>query len=339
MNSYKLNTNRKIENYKQNFNKKMNNKIKSARNRKLRILDEIEAKDYLIHKNNSKIKKIKADSIKQLIYTNQPVPKKWKTKKNYSAQIYELFSRNPKFLHYIGSFNTYTDSKFSHEEKEKEKDNNSKKNENNKEILKDGRNLLSNKMRNKINKLSLTPIKEKPSYSKGIKLSITSPNKNIYNNKKPNTMKTKEIINILDELNIEYPIKEKLNELFPKEEIEKINNTQRNYHPIIPRRKMKQIFKDNIYVNLISAYKDKKIQKGKKLYDNKFEKNINLAKLKKEMIKNPLALKSLERINFYGPQYSYCSQCGIKNIDFYKKLSLKQLNSITNEIRKFRNLK
>ena len=111
MNSYELNTNRKIENYKQSFDKKMSNKIKSARNRKLRILDEIEAKDYLIYKNNSKIKKIKADSIKQLIYTNQPVPKKWKTKKNYPAQIYELFSRNPKFLHYIGSFNTYTDSK------------------------------------------------------------------------------------------------------------------------------------------------------------------------------------------------------------------------------------
>ena len=76
----------------------MNNKFKSVRKKKLRIFDEIEAKDYLIYKNNSQIKKIKADSIKQLIYTNHPVPKKWRSKKNYQNQVYEIFSRNPNFL-------------------------------------------------------------------------------------------------------------------------------------------------------------------------------------------------------------------------------------------------
>ena len=338
MNSYELNTNRKIENYKQIFDKKMNNKIKSARKKKLRIFDEIEAKDYLIYKNNSQIKKIKADSIKQLIYTNQPVPKKWRSKKNYQNQVYEIFSRNPIFLQYLGNFNTYTASKFSQEEKEKEKDNNSSKDDKRKENLKERKDLLSKKMSNKIKKLNLSTIKENKVYSNVIKYSNTSPNKNKYINKKHNSMKTKEVLNILDELNIEYPIKDKLKELFPKEEMEKINHTQRNYHPIIARRKAKQIFKDNIFISIISSYKDKKILKGKKLCENKFGRNISFSKLKREMIKNPFALKNLERINFYGPQYSYCSQCGIKNIDFYNKLSLKQLNSITNEIRKYRNL-
>ena len=60
--------------------------------------------------------------------------------------------------------------------------------------------------------------------------------------------------------------------------------------------------------------------------------------MKKQIIKNPFIYKKLERINFYGPYYSYCSQCGIKNIDFYQKLPMGQLNSITNEIRKHRNL-
>ena len=314
----------------------MNNKFKSVRKKKLRIFDEIEAKDYFIYKNNSQIKKIKADSIKQLIYTNQPVPKKWRCKKNYQNQVYEIFSRNPKFLQYLGNFNTFTVAKFSQEEKEK--DNNSSRDYKKKESQKFNKDLLSKKMSGKIKKLNLSTVKENKVYSNAIKYSNTSPNKNKYINKNHNSMKTKEIINILDELNTEYPIKDKLKELFPEEEIEKINRTQRNYHPIISRRKAKQIFKDNIFISIISSYKDKKIPKGKKLCENKFERNKSFSKMKREMIKNPVALKNLERINFYGPQYSYCSQCGIKNIDFYNRLSLKQLNSITNEIKKYRNL-
>jgi hypothetical protein len=96
--------------------------------------------------------------------------------------------------------------------------------------------------------------------------------------------------------------------------------------------------KNNICLNLISTYKRNQSLNVKKRKKIKFNTDINLIELKKKKIKNPLVLKSLERINFFGPYYSYCSECGAKNIDFYQKLPLKQLNNITNEIRKYRNL-
>ena len=54
------------------------------------------------------------------------------------------------------------------------------------------------------------------------------------------------------------------------------------------------------------------------------------------MIKSPIAYKHLERINFYGPYYSYCPSCGYRNLKFYKKLNLNQLIKFTNIIKKYR---
>lgn len=338
MNTNKLRINSDISKNPKTLEIQKKHRIKSAKKRKLRIFDEIEEKDILIKKYNSKIKTIKSDSIKELIYTNQNIPKNWRRKPNYKDEIYDLFKKNPKFLLYLGNgYNTYTETRSPKEEKEIQNNNSQAKN-NNKENQNDNKNLLSERMKNKIQKLSLSPIAENPMNKKEIQYTNTMPNKNQIIKKKNNSMKPKEILNILDEFQNVYPIKEKLNDLFPKEEIEKINNTQRISHPIINKRIKKQMFKNNICFNLIYTYKDKKSHVEKKVNKNKFPKNTNILKLKKEMIKNPLVLKKLERINFYGPHYSYCSECGNKNIDFYQKLPIKQLNSITNEIRKYRNL-
>ena len=338
MNSYES---RMINNYAtktNNIDKTKFNRIKSSKKRKLRIFDEIEAKDDFIKNCNTKIKKIKTESIEELIYLNKRIPHNWQNKENYQNQIYELFAKNPKFLLYLGKgSNLQTELKLSSGQNHDEY-NNTSTNDKNKNKPNDSFDLLSKKMKNKIKKLTLSPITERQNYNKEIKYSNTMPNKKKYFNKKDDSLKTKEIINILDELGTEYPIKDKINDLFEKEEIEKINNTCKNYHPVIDDRKRRQVFKNNICLNLISSYKDKKVKKERKTYDNKFDKKINLTKLKREMIKNPFVLKSLERINFYGPRYSYCSLCGKNNIDFYQKLSIKQLNSITNEIRKYRNL-
>ena len=328
-------------NSKEKLNKM--NKAKSAKKRNLRIFDEIELKDIDIKKKISKIKQIKTDSIRQLIYTNQIIPKVWQNQKNYKNYIHEIFSKYPDFLLYIGKSNT--ERKIPNFLKNKKKEN-YKSDSLTKDKINESKNddskLLSQRMENKINKLTLSPIPENVIKKREIKQYLnTTPNPKHYILPKENYIKTKEVINILEELDVNYPIKEKLKDLYTNEEIEKVNKIKRSSPPIIDRRRRKQVFRNNICLNLISANNHnsiKKIKKEKKFTEKKIDINMKLIDLNKKRIKNPLIIKNLERINFYGPYYSYCSQCGVKNIDFYQKLSFNELNKITNEIRKYRNL-
>ena len=314
------------------------NKIKSVRKKKLRIFDEIEEKDILMKNNNLEIKRIKTDSIKQLIYTYQKVPKIWQYQKNYQNQVYEIFSKDPKFLQYIGSANN-ANIRRQYEYQEKENNNINNTNIKSNESRNDNIVGLSKTMKKKIKNLNLSPISENFNGQKETpKIMNTTPNVRSYFHKKDKTKKIKEIINILDELNVKYPIKDKIYDLYPNEEIEKINKTERRNIPTIDRRKRKQVLKNNICLNLITTYKHNKSLNVKKRKKNNFDTEINLSEMKKQKIKNPLVLKNLERINFFGPYYSYCSQCGERNIDFYQKLTLRQLNSITNEIKKYKNI-
>ena len=315
------------------------NKIKSAHKKKLRIFDEIESKDILMKKNNLEIKRIKTDSIKQLIYTYQKVPKIWQNQKNYQNQVYEIFSKSPKFLQYLGNAsNTNTHRQYYNQEKENNNISNSNTNINSNESRNDNIDFLSKKMKKKIQNLNLSPVSENFSHQKEIpKIMNTTPNVRSYFHKKDETKKIKEIINIFDELSIKYPIKDKIYDLYPNQEIEKINKTERRNIPTIERRKRKQVLKNNIYLNINTTNTHNKNANAKKRKKYTIYTETNLTELKNQ-IKNPLVLKNLERINFFGPYYSYCSQCGARNIDFYQKLTLRQLNNITNEIKKYRNI-
>ena len=315
------------------------NKIKSAHKKRLRIFDEIESKDILMKKNNLEIKRIKTDSIKQLIYTYQKVPKIWQNQKNYQNQVYEIFSKSPKFLQYLGSASNYnTHRQYYNQEKENNNISNSNTNINSNESRNDNIDFLSKKMKKKIQNLNLSPVSENFSHQKEIpKIMNTTPNVRSYFHKKDETKKIKEIINIFDELSIKYPIKDKIYDLYPNQEIEKINKTERRNIPTIERRKRKQVLKNNIYLNINTTNTHNKNANAKKRKKYNIDTETNLTELKNQ-IKNPLVLKNLERINFFGPYYSYCSQCGARNIDFYQKLTLRQLNNITNEIKKYRNI-
>ena len=335
---YELKINNFFSNTLNNKDKESDNKMNSSHKRQSRKYDEIEAKDILIKQNISQIKKIKMESVKELIYTNKKVPKNWQNQKNYRNQIFEMFSKNPKFLHYLGSaYNTFTETKISQQQKE----NDSPTNKNNSENKNDNLNSSIKKVKIKMKKLNLSPIPEKPkSKNNFTKYMNTTPNPKNFTHKKKNYMKPREIINILDELGISYPIKDKINDLYSKEEIEKLTPINRYNKPVLDRMRRKQIFKNNICLNLFSNknHKRENQEKRAKTCENKYDNTINITEMKKQIIKNPFIYKKLERINFYGPYYSYCSQCGIKNIDFYQKLPMGQLNSITNEIRKHRNL-
>ena len=83
------------------------------------------------------------------------------------------------------------------------------------------------------------------------------------------------------------------------------------------------------------------LEKKKKEYNNKIQNNNylfldsdNEAFNKKIDINNPLVLKSLEGINFYGPYYSYCPPCGNKNLEFYNNLEHHQCMQIIKLIKK-----
>ena len=325
------------------------NKYKSNQSKDIykRIYDEIELKQNLIQQNTKKIKQIKIDSIKQLIYANQNVPKNWKSKPDYPIQVLEIFSKDSKFLNYLGTgVNTTRPQAISKSTYNLTSNNYFKENNKNNEES-------SNKnIKNK--KLKLTFMKENSPINNLKKYCCTTPtrkkfNKNNLTNEK--IMNDKEILNILDELQMNYPIKEKLYELYPEEEIDKIqlknemlknkaNKSFKENFPVINSLKTKNILKNNIYVNLLSSdeneknNEDIKDERDSKKYLNDYD--INILKMRKEMIKSPVATRHLERINYFGPYYSYCPSCGIKNLDFYKKLPLNRLIKLTNIVKKYR---
>ena len=325
------------------------NKYKSNQSKDIykRIYDEIELKQNLIQKNTKKIKQIKIDSIKQLIYANKNVPKNWKSKPDYPIQVLEIFSKDSKFLNYLGTgVNTTRPQAISKSTYNLTSNNYFKENNKNNEE--------SSSKNPKNQKLKLTFMKENSGINNLKKYCYTTPtrkkfNKNNLTNEK--MMNDKEILNILDELQMNYPIKEKLYELYPEEEIDKIqlkNEMLKNKEskafkgkfPVINSLKTKNILKNNIYVNLLSSdeneknNEDIKDERDSKKYLNDYD--INILKMRKEMIKSPVATRHLERINYFGPYYSYCPSCGIKNLNFYKKLPLNRLIKLTNIVKKYR---
>ena len=336
INKYNFHSSQKSNKYKINQSKDIYKKI----------YDEIELKENLIQKNTKKINQIKIDSIKQLIYANKNIPKNWKSKPDYPIQVLEIFSKDSKFLNYLGSgVNTTRPQAISKSTYNLTSNNYFKENNKNNEES-------SNKnIKNK--KLKLTFMKENsPNNLK--KYCCTTPtrkrfNKNNLTNGK--MMNDKEILNILDELQMNYPIKEKLYELYPEEEIDKIqlknemlknkaNKSFKENFPVINSLKTKNILKNNIYVNLFSSgeneknNEDVKEERNSKKFLNDYD--INIIKMKKEIIKSPVANRHLERINYFGPYYSYCPSCGIKNLDFYKKLPLNRLIKLTNIVKQYR---
>ena len=329
---------------KQKSNK---NKINQSKDIYKKIYDEIELKQNLIQQNTKKIKQIKIDSIKQLIYANKNIPKNWKSKPDYPIQVLEIFSKDSKFLNYLGTgVNTTRPQAISKSTYNLTSNNYFKENNKNNEES------SSKNIKNK--KLKLAFMKENSRINNLKKYCCTTPtrkkyNKNNLTNEK--MMNDKEILNILDELQMNYPIKEKLYELYPEEEIDKIqlknevlknkeNKAFKGKFPVINSLKTKNILKNNIYVNLLSYdeneknNEDIKDERDSKKYLNDYD--INILKMKKEMIKSSVATRHLERINYFGPYYSYCPSCGIKNLDFYKKLPLNRLIKLTNIVKKYR---
>ena len=319
-------------------NENKNNKIKHlAEKIKIKSLtDEIETKDTKIKEINKKLKEIKSNSLKEFVYANRMIPECWKNKLTYQSQVLELFANDRNFLSYVGNvggtendnlnkINTKT-SKIKFRLKNIEKPmffkSESKIDINN--IIGDNykKNLPSNKSRN----YSFGNIKNKLKHYKN------------------NTLDEKQLTNIIIELHNNYPIKDKLKELFSEKLIKSINlknrtmdiNDNNNKQSKFKPEKRRNIFRENIFVNLISTKSKHPRRVQSAFKNNGYKKDGHLMIKNKYNIENEDVMNQLESINFFGPYYSYCPPCGNRNIDFYKNLDKKKLIQIVQQIKKKR---
>ena len=192
---------------------------------------------------------------------------------------------------------------------------------------------------------------------------------------KKETMNEKDIVNLLEEFKIAYPIK------LPKEEEEQIEKIQEkenkmnktnllfsqtfNYNQLLQKNikynafdnfhkiriKRQRAFRQNIFNNLIPP---KQVIEGDSTAKNNINNIQSYKKLrtinrttsflnsdfesfyKKVKINNPIIQKNLENINFYGPFYSYCPPCLNRNLEFYNNLEENHCLKLIQYIRKIR---
>jgi hypothetical protein len=215
--------------------------------RKSNLYDEIELKNIKIKDSFHKLRDIKANSLKDFVYSNRQIPDHWKNKLDYQNQVLELFAKDENFLLYVGNVP---------DEVENIEPNKSKQKIDKKRVLlrNNGHDGWQNKTEN--NTLNNESIK------RNISLRIKSfSSKNIKNKLKRIKNKSlgeKEIINIFDELHNNFPIKEKLVDLFPEKAIKSIGlensvigNKLKRFYPEMKPEKRRNIFRQNIFVNLI----------------------------------------------------------------------------------------
>ncbi len=170
----------------------------------------------------------------------------------------------------------------------------------------------------------------------------------------------KEILDIMEEYKTAYPIREKLKDIYPEKFLDEFNKMRIKQSAEVAKGKLlypmkiKHIrrgdkYRNNIYNNILpSTYSrpktsrfsltKKRMQKSEKnegMFLNSHNEKIN----RKEYIKNPLVKKHLETINFFGPYFSYCPPCAIRNLEFYKNMEQNMCVRIIQEIKKKKGIK
>ena len=306
--------------------------------------DDIQQKDYTIKNIKKNLNRVKSATIKECVYTNNKIPIQWKKKKEYENKVLNLFSQDEKFLLYVGkignikNYNRITNNNDLLETKStlfntsnsnsnlfSNKSNILDNNENNKKLKS-----ISNEL-NTINQLKLSQYEEKEKLKGNYNII-----RNKYKNKKKgrnNFYSEKEILNILEDYNNAFPIKEKMDDIIikpNKENLSKTLNDNFNNFEKMKKNERQEFFRQNIFnkfipINLRAQSSNIKKSKNKiKIENKKLSPFLNSTLVdfeKKIEIKNPIVKKYLESINFYGPYYSHCPPCGNKNLEYYKKMN------------------
>ena len=271
--------------------------------------DEIEKRNIKLRKTQSQLYQIKENSIKDIIYSHKTVPISWKSKFNYKDQVMNLIANDDNFLVYLGNIGGNPNIA--------------------KSISSYANNIKSENYEN-LKKKNKNKIK-------------------LFRNK---SMDSRELDIYLTKLGKNYPIKGKLKDLFSetvlmsldstnKINLKKNNNNKLLSFKYITTEKKKNDINKNIYVQL-TTNKTRNSDKSKvrraqsaitKNYNKKYldKENYNRRKL---YIKDRYAMNQIESINFYGPYFSYCPECGPRNLDFYKNIDTNTLIEIVGQIKK-----
>ena len=350
--------------------------------------DDIESKDINIKKKNRQLKKIKNDSLKEFVFTNVQIPDKWRTKLDYQNSVLKMLAKDTDFLSYVGrganisKNDTSTTKMFT---RDNYGVNTLRKNRGMSTCYSQAfPQIDGSKIFREEKKIDFTQKRFK-SIEDEDDLDIREVDNNISNinsvtkisfpkgKNKKEVMNEKDVINLLEEFKLAYPIK------LPKEEEEqfekmqekdnKINknnllfsqtfnynqllqknikyNALDNFHKI--RIKRQRAFRQNIFNNLIPPKKtieDEQSTKNKNIFSYNKIRTISRSTsflnsdydsfYRRIKINNPMILRNLENINFYGPFYSYCPPCLNRNLEFYNNLEQNHCLKLIHYIRKIR---
>ncbi len=188
-------------------------KILDFKNLNIGFYDILAKNDNSIKKNRAILKKVKDSAMKEFIYTNKEIPESWRHKSNYGDEMLKIMVKDKNMLKYMGTGQTGEIN-----------------NKNNIFITRnDNEQALPNIKKSfdkndKIDELSKTPkkIDEEKNPENIIteehvnELSASKESKTKIRTKPKNEYMDKEINDILEDFKINYPIKNKLQELYDK---------------------------------------------------------------------------------------------------------------------------
>ena len=340
--------------------KKLKNSNKILSKTEMGFYDAVEQKDITLKTLKNDTKNIKKETIKEFIYSNKKIPNIWKKRKNFKNVVFEMFIEDNNFLRYLGSGDENDNIKNKNKTQIRPKTVSSEK-DNLKQKIK--LNKSNNNMNKQLTIGSFESLKNDTKTNNTTNLSFSS-----YKKKDKPKIKLKKIIsqqeeiqNVFNNLKEQYPLKTKLQELFPdnySETISKGKNNNKNTNMnsveyLIDKSRLHKVQKleRNIFNNLLSFNKKNNLYKYKQYFEknenNKSNYKRSLDKIKnknkKEIIKNELndsnIFNHLKSMNFYGPYFSYCPYCCNNNIKYYKHLEKKQCLSLLNYIKIDRNKK
>ena len=201
----------------------LNSKKLDFKNLNIGFYDPIEKDEISIKKIRNELRRVKDSSLKEFIYSNKDIPDNWKHKISYGDDILKIMIKDKNVLKYVGSDNK--------DEQSMIKNNNDKKTNNlktrniqyeNEKLLPDIKNTTEQKYKINDSGVSQQIIDSEKAQGKIITEEnniILSPSKLKKFNPKSKQKKfynDKEINNILEDFKVNYPIKQKLKELYEK---------------------------------------------------------------------------------------------------------------------------
>ena len=328
-----------------------------------KLYDEIEKKEKEIKNIKNEINKYKKGTIQEFVYSNRKIPSAWKNKRNFKRIVLELLVEDNNFLKYLGSEDESTNITNDNTKKFRPKTAFS-----DKKSLRSSNTNLNNIINSKKNILKLSnTLNSIKSMSRSNTTNIYSSNSSKIINKSKSQYKNiisseDEVESIFDDLKNKYPIRKKLDELYPNYNFDKSKNNKKlsmsnknekvySLQNLIDKSKLNKIkrMERNIYNNLFQKKSRTKnysqLVKNSEHYKliSKTQKSIPLNyfkmsnEAKKEFIKKELndskIFNQLHSINFYGPYFSYCPHCSNNNIKYYKNMERSQCISLLNHIK------